>query len=42
MDQIVNENYNWFKENLKELIKDYDNKYIVIKNKKILSCMPFT
>ena len=37
MDQIVNENYDWFKENLKELIKDYDDKYIVIKDKKILS-----
>ena len=33
----VDDNYTWFKDNLPELVKKYDDKYIVIKNKSVLS-----
>lgn len=35
----VDKNYVWFKENLKELLKKYKNKYIVISNQEVIfSC----
>ena len=33
----VDDNYTWFKDNLSELVKVYDDKYIVIKDKSVLS-----
>ena len=33
----VDANYTWFKDNLPELVKVYDDKYIVIKNKSVLA-----
>lgn len=33
----VDDNYAWFEDNLTELVKKYDDKYIVIKNKSVLS-----
>ena len=33
---IARENYDWFQENLPELEKQYDDKYVVIKEKEII------
>lgn len=32
----VDRNYNWYKKNLTRLLKEYKNKYIVIKDEQIL------
>ena len=31
------DNYKWFKDNLSELVKEYDGQYLVIKNKAVLN-----
>ncbi len=36
----ADKNYEWFKENLHELVKSYDNQYVVIKNENILGVYP--
>lgn len=33
----IEENYEWFKKYLLNLIKDYNDKYIVIQNKKVIA-----
>lgn len=34
------ENYTWFKENLDELVKQYADQYIAIKNKEVIGVFP--
>lgn len=31
------DNYNWFKENLSELVKKYEDRFIVIKDKRVIA-----
>lgn len=33
----ADKNYDWFRRNLNELVKDYDNQYVVIKDEGILA-----
>jgi hypothetical protein len=37
MESFVEKNYIWFKQNLPELVKSYDDKHIVIKDEKLLA-----
>jgi hypothetical protein len=37
MEAFVEKNYAWFKENLPELVKSYEDKYAVIKDEKLLA-----
>jgi hypothetical protein len=37
MDDCAEKNYAWFKENLPELVKSYEDKYVVIKDEKLLA-----
>jgi hypothetical protein len=36
----INNNYAWFKENLSELVKAYNNQYVVIKDAKVIAAYP--
>lgn len=36
MDDSVERNYRWFKDKLSELVKEYDDKYIVIKDQRVI------
>ncbi len=33
----ADENFDWFQENLPELVKKYDDRYVVIKNKSVIA-----
>ena len=35
VSSIVDENYEWFKDNLSELVKKYNGLYIIIKDKQV-------
>ena len=36
----ADENYDWFKDNLNELVKNYDGQYLVIQNQNIIAAYP--
>ena len=33
----IEENWEWFKKHLLELVKDYNDKYVVVQNKKVIA-----
>ena len=37
---LVDKNYSWFETNLPELVKSYDNKYIVVKDEHVVASYP--
>ena len=39
-NNLIDKNYEWFKNNLPELVKTYDGQYVVIKDESVIAAYP--
>ena len=39
-DNVIDKNYEWFENNLPELVKTYDGQYVVVKDEHIIAAYP--
>ena len=39
-NNAIDKDYEWFKDNLSELVKTYDGQYVVVKDKRVVAAYP--
>ena len=39
-NNLADKNYNWFENNLPELVKTYDGQYVVVKDESVIAAYP--